>query len=728
MSWLPYSATREFKSMIAASRWSFCRLMMSALAAIGLAAQPLRAVAADDPYQWLEDIDSARSMSWVTKQNEATAKRLDALPRYESLYGDAMKALNSASRVPEVQQHGKWLYNLWQDQAHPRGVYRRTTLAEFRKVDTRWETLLDIDALSQQEGVLLAFGGAVFRDPDNRRALIMLAPGGGDAAEVREFDVESKRFVADGFHLPAAKSRVSWRDDDTLYVATDFGPESLTRSGYPRLVKVWQRGTPLPAAKLLYQAPVDSVSANVQRIDVPGGVPLDILNDERTFWTRQRSLLVDDKPVPLTLPPTSRIGGSYQGKLLVWLKEDWQLDDKKWPAGAVLLASPSVLEGRGGAPEAVFLPDGHAIVEGVEATRTGILLTLLDNVRGRLVRYSRDAHGWHRTAVSFPDNGSIRVLTVDDASGDAVVQYESFLTPPSLWHVPAGSGNPQKLKAEAASFDGSRFKVTQYWATSADGTRVPYFVVGGKHMQFNSANPVWMFSYGGFEASLVPSYSGSYEDLHGAYGKMWLERGGVFVLANIRGGGEFGPSWHTSALRESHVRAFEDFEAVAADLARRHIASARHIGIEGRSNGGLLVSSTMLRHPELYGAVVCGNPLTDMQRFNKLLAGASWEGEYGNPDKPEDWAFIGQYSPYQRLKPHMDLPPVMFYSTTRDDRVHPAHARKMAAKMEDEGYRVEYFENIEGGHHGPVVTEQLATRIARTFTFLWDRVGVGAGG
>jgi prolyl oligopeptidase len=635
--------------------------------------------------------------------------------------------LGATSRLPQVQQHGPWLYNAWQDEAHPRGLYRRTTLAEFRKASPRWETLLDIDALAKQEGTPWAFGGAEFRDPDNRRALISLAPGGGDAAEVREFDVESKTFVADGFRLPLAKSRVTWRDADSLYVATDFGQQSLTRSGYPRVVKVWRRGTPLSAATPLYEAGVDSISASVRRIDVPDGTALDILDDELTFWSNRRSLLVDGRPVPLALPATARLVGSYQGRLVIWLKEDWRLEGRTWPSGAVLLASAAMLEGGGGQPEAVFMPDGHAIVRDVDPTRAGILLTLLDNVRGRLHRLTRDAHGWHRAVLPFPDNGSIDVVTVDEATGDALVRYESFLAPPSLWQVPAGPGRPRQVKSQAASFDGSPFKATQYWTTSADGTRLPYFVVGPRHMKFDGGNPVWMFSYGGFEESLVPSYSGSYEDLHGAYGKMWLERGGVFVLANIRGGGEFGPAWHTSALRENHVKAFEDFEAVAADLARRHISSPRHIGIEGRSNGGLLVSSTLLRHPELYGAVVCGNPLTDMQRFNKLLAGASWEGEYGNPDIPADWAFISRYSPYQRLQPNLPLPPVMFYSTTRDDRVHPAHARKMAAKMEDDGYPVEYFENIEGGHHGPVVTEQLATRIARTFAFLWSHVGADIG-
>ena len=699
------------------------RIALAALAALGLAASHLPASADDDPWQWLEDIDGARSMDWVAQHNAATAKRLDALPEYAGLHRDALAALTSASRVPDVAQHGAWLYNLWQDPDHPRGVWRRATPAEFRKAQPRWETLLDIDALSQREGTGLAFNGAVFRDSDARRALVELAPGGGDAAELREFDVEARAFVADGFRLPTAKSRVSWRDDDSLYVATDFGPGSLSRSGYPRVVRTWRRGTPLAQAEPLYEAGVDSMSADVRHVDEPGGAGLDILDDALTFWTGRHSLLVDGRALPLDLPPTARIAGLYQGRLVLWLKEDWLRDGQAWPAGAVLLATPASLQGQGGQPEAVFLPAGHAIVQGVVPTRAGLLLTLLDNVRGRLWRYRRDARGWHAAGVPFPDNGALQVETVDAASGDAIVRYESFLVPPSLWLVPARHGRPQRIKSQAATFDGARFEVVQHFAVSADGTRVPFFVVGRRHLRLDGRNPVWMFAYGGFEESLQPAYSGSYEDLHGAYGKMWLERGGVFVLANIRGGGEFGPAWHTAALKANHVKAFEDFEAVAAAVDALHIASPRHIGIEGRSNGGLLVASTMLRRPELYGAVVCGNPLTDMRRFNKLLAGASWEAEYGNPDLPEDWAFISQYSPYQRVEPRRPLPPVMFYSTTRDDRVHPAHARKMAAKMEEDGYPVEYFENIEGGHHGPVVTGQLATRIARTFAFLWSHLG-----
>jgi prolyl oligopeptidase len=685
-----------------------------------LAASAADAVLPNDNYLWLEEVDSARAMQWVQDKNAVTAKRLGALPNYNSLHSDAMAALTSTSRVPEVNQFGKYLYNLWQDQEHPRGVYRRTTVEEFRKADTAWETVLDIDLLAKTEGKAWAFGGADCLQPEYRRCLFSLAPGGGDAAEVREFDVYSKRFVEGGFTVPVAKSNVNWRDINSVYVATDFGPGSMTESGYARIVKLWKRGTPLSAATTLYEGKVASVSANADRINMAGGGQIDIVTEGRTFWTNQVNEIADGKLKPLAVPPTSRLRGGYEGRLVLWLKADWTFQGQTYPAGAVMLADPSALRGESGKVEMVVAPTARSIVRGVQTTATGLLVSTLDEVRGKLTRYSSTATGWKIEAVPFPDNGSLNVQSIDDNTGDAIVQFQSFLTPPALYYV---KGNTvEQLKTQLPTFDGSRFEVTQNWTVSADGTKVPYFVVGPKGMKLDGKNPVWMFSYGGFENALTPTYSGSYEDMHGAYGKMWLERGGVFVLANIRGGGEFGPAWHTSALKENHVKSFEDFEAIAADIAKRKISSPAHIGIEGRSNGGLLVSATMVRHPELYGAVVCGNPLVDMQRYHKLLAGASWIGEYGDPDVPAQWEYISLYSPYQKVSKGMPLPPVMFYSTTRDDRVHPAHARKMAAKMEELGYPVEYFENIEGGHHGPVVTEQLATRIARTFAFLWQKL------
>ncbi len=678
------------------------------------------AAVTQDRFLWLENIDSARSLSWVKQQNDSTAKRLAAQPGYASLYSDALHILTSASRIPQVEQHGDYLYNLWQDQEHPRGLYRRTTLSEFQKADTHWEILLDIDALSKTEGQPWAFSGANFLTPGNTRCLISLAPGGGDAAAVREFDVDTKQFVTDGFALPSAKSQLSWRNADSLYVATDFGTDSLTSSGYPRQVKIWQRGTPIADAKLLYQGESASMSSGVETISAATGPQIDLLSEKLTFWETKTSQIIDGALHPLTIPATAIISGSYHGQLVLWLKNDWNVNGQTYPAGAVLLAWPADLGSSTGALELVAAPSAHSIIDGVNTTADSLLISTLDDVRGQLQRYTRTDHGWEQATIPFPDNGALHVESVSEASGEAIVQFQTFLTPPALYLV--SGNNISLLKQQEPSFDGSRFSVQQHWTTSRDGTRIPYFVVAAKDVKFDGSNPVWMFSYGGFENSLTPSYSGSYEDMHGAYGKLWLERGGVFVLANIRGGGEFGPAWHTSALKQNHVKAFEDFEAVAADLSNSKLSSPAHIGIEGRSNGGLLVSATMLRHPELYGAVVCGNPLIDMQRYSKLLAGASWIAEYGDPDVPEQWSYLSSYSPYQKIRPGMHLPPVMFYSTTRDDRVHPGHARKMAAKMEAMHYPVEYFENVEGGHHGPVVTEQLATRIARTYAFLWQHL------
>ncbi len=679
--------------------------------------------AADDPYLWLEEIESERALAWVAEQNEATAQRLRARPEYAALQRDALAVLNASSRLPAVEPHGGYLYNFWQDETHPRGLYRRTTPDELGKENPRWETVLDVDALAASEGKAWAFGGATWRRPDETRCLILLSPGGGDAGEWREFDAEKKAFVEDGFVVPVAKSRVAWCEADALYVATDFGPGTLTDSGYPRIVKRWRRGTPLSAAETLHEAPKEAVWALAQRLG-SGAEAVHLITEGKTFWTRSVFQIVGDERVRLEIPETASVMDAWGGRLAIWLKEDWTRGGETFAAGSVVVADPAALRGGAGAIERVVAGSGSLVVQDVQAGRDGIFVAMLDNVRGRLDRFTPGAEGgWRGETIAFPENGALEVVAVDEATGDAWVKYESFTTPPTLYRVSGDGGTVERMKTQPPSFDGERFEARQFWCTSADGTQVPYFVVGPKGMAFDGTWPVWMFSYGGFENALTPSYSGSYEQLHGVYGRLWLERGGVFVLANIRGGGEFGPQWHRAALKENHYKSFEDFEAVARDLAARKITTPERLGIEGRSNGGLLVTATMLRHPELYGAIVCGNPLVDMQRYHRLLAGASWMAEYGNPDVPEEWAYLGKYSPYQNLRDGMKLPPIMFYTTTRDDRVHPGHARKMAAKMAAMGYAVDYYENTEGGHHGSVTSEQLATRVARTFAFLWEKLG-----
>lgn len=692
---------------------------------VGLLVLAGRAVAESgdeaDPFLWLEEIEGERALAWVHERNEATARRLAARPEHGALYRDALAVLNSESRVPSVERHGGYLYNLWQDEAHPRGLYRRTTLEEFRKETPAWETVLDVDALAAKEGTPWVLGGVTWRRPDKERCLILLSPGGGDAGEWREFDAVKKAFVADGFFVPTAKSRVAWCDADAWYVATDFGEGTLTDSGYPRVVKRWTRGTPLSAAETLYEAPAKSVWALAERLGT-GVDAVHLLTEGLTFWTAKFFLIEAGGLKALAIPETATVVDAFEGRLVLWLKEDWAVGGESFVAGSVVVADQEALTGGAGRIEKMVTPTETVVVQDVRVAADGVLVAMLDNVRGRLERFVREEGSWRKEAVAFPDHGALTVASVDEGAGEAWVEYESFTTPPTLYRVAAGATQPEKLKAQAPTFDGDRFEARQFWCTSADGTKVPYFVVGPKGMALDGKWPVWMFSYGGFENALTPSYSGSYEDLHGVYGKLWLERGGVFVLANIRGGGEFGPAWHTATLKENHYKCFEDFEAVARDLATRKITSPERLGIEGRSNGGLLVTATMLRHPELYGAVVCGNPLVDMQRYHRLLAGASWVAEYGNPDVPEEWAFISEYSPYQNIRDGMKLPPILFYTTTRDDRVHPGHARKMAAKMLEMGHAVDYYENTEGGHHGSVTSEQLATRVARTFGFLWEKL------
>jgi prolyl oligopeptidase len=679
------------------------------------------AAAGSDPYAWLENIDSPRALAWVRSQDEATARRLRSQPDYAGLYRDALAVLNSASRLPEIDPHDPDLYNDWKDAAHPRGIYRRTTIDQIRRADPAWQTVIDFDRLSAAEHRRWSFAFARWEYPEEKRLLVGLSLAGGDAGAVREFDSRTLNFVPGGFALPVAKNRVAWDGPDAIWVGTDFGPGTLSAAGYPLLVKRWQRGTALADAATVLRASPGSVETAALQL-VGDGPDITLLQENTDFYRRRIFLYRNGGLTRLQVPPRTVPVGNFRGRLVLVVKDNWTVAGRPIPSGSILIADTAALTGGPGAIQLVLAESPSWVIDRVRVTRQGILVSGLHDVSGRLARLVPDDGGWRREDIPLPDQGTISLMGSDYASGDLWLRFETFTTPPALYLVPGGSTQAQRIRAEAPTFDGSRFETAQYWATSADGTRIPYYVVGPKNLQWNGRNPVWMFAYGGFEISVTPTYSGSYEELNGAYGKLWLERGGVFVLANLRGGGEFGPAWHEAALRERHVRAFEDFEAVARDIEARGLTSPAHLGIEGRSNGGLLVASTMLRHPELYGAVVCGNPLLDMKRYTHLFAGASWIAEYGDPDRPDDWAYLRRYSPYQNVRPGMRLPPILFYTTTRDDRVHPGHARKMAAKMEAMGYAVDYVENTEGGHHGSVTHAELATRLASTYTFLWEHL------
>lgn len=676
-------------------------------------------VSASDPYLWLEDVDSQKALDWVKRTNQATEKSLMRDPLYQSLYQDALTVLNNKDKLPSITQRGRWIYNYWKGDTNPRGIYRRTSVESFNSNSPKWQTVLDIDKMSAEDNVKWVFKGMQCLKPAQEICLVNLSPGGGDAHMVREFNTKSLSFVEDGFYLPTAKSSASWIDENHLYVGTDFGPGSMTDSGYPRIQKIWQRGTDLSEAKTVLEVDKQSVSASARHFS-GDKQSIDLLVEGLSFWTRKYSQYIDGKVVPLNLPETASVIDVIDGQLVVKLQKDWEFNQKFYKLGSVLLIEPALLRGEKGALTVLVKQTDNAIVEDVIVTAKGILVISLQDVKSVVDFYEKQQGKWQSRRVKLPNTGQIAIETSDDSSGEFFVRFEDFLTPPTLYSVNENLDVKVALQ-QSATFDGSKFMVKQYFANSKDGTRVPYFVVMNKNTRFDGKNPTHIFAYGGFRASLTPSYSGSYEDLNGAYGKMWLERGGVFVLANIRGGGEYGPAWHSAALLENRHKAYEDFEAIAQALINSNITSAKHLGIEGRSNGGLLVGATMTRRPDLYGAVICGVPLLDMKRYHKLLAGASWMAEYGNPDT-DDWQFIKQYSPYQNLDEDKTYPPIFFFTSTRDDRVHPGHARKMAAKMRQQGHKIEYYENLEGGHKGSSTSEQLAKRITLGYTHLWKQL------
>jgi len=684
-----------------------------------------------DPFLWLEDVQGERALGWVREQNARSQKLLQARPEYAPARERLLKILNAKDRIPQITRRGDHVYNLWQDEAHKRGLWRRTTLAEYRKPQPAWETVLDLDALAASERENWVWGGAHALATDPSRCLVFLSRGGADAQVVREFDTRTKTFLKDGFTLPEAKTRVDWADRDTLLVATDFGPGSLSAAGYPRIFKRWKRGTPLAEAKTVFEAKPEDVGAWVSVDHTPG--------HERTLFSRwidffHQEFLLETPGglVSVDVPLDAQISfwnhaSSTDDTLLIALRSDLTVDGQRYRAGALLAAdSAGYLKGER-ALTPLFEPTPTRSLAGWTATRDHVLLNVLDNVASRLEECKRrPGNRFDKRTVDAPFPGTLDVTSLEDPmrandplAHDYLLSYTGFLTPSSLSLAHAGTDAREPLKALPAMFDASGMHTEQFFAASRDGTRVPYFVVwpkgvdGKKPSEGNT--PTLLYGYGGFEVSMQPWYSA-------AYGSGWLEHGGVFVVANIRGGGEFGPDWHKAAIRENKQRSYDDFIAVAEDLVARKITSPRHLGIEGGSNGGLLMGAVFTQRPDLFGAVVCQVPLLDMRRYHKLLAGASWMAEYGDPDKPEDWAFISKYSPYQNLRAGTAYPRVLFTTSTRDDRVHPGHARKMAARMLAQGHDVLYYENIEGGHGGAADNEQKAHIQALELSYLWQQL------
>lgn len=674
------------------------------------------AATADDPFLWLEDIHGERALDWVRAQNAVTEQRYMGSPEFERQRARILEVLDSDARIPYVYRMGDHLFNFWRDQANPRGVWRRTTLDEYRKPAPAWEVLLDIDALNRDEGKAWVFKGVQCLEPDYRRCLVSLSPDGGDAVAVREFDLAGKRFVEDGFNLPVAKSEVGWIDIDHIYVGTDFGPGSMTRSSYPRIAKAWTRGTPLADAVEVFAGRDDDLAVSAWHDAVPGferdfvSVATDFFHS--TLYQRRDGALVR---VPV---PDDAAADVEREWLLVHTRSAWETGGITWPAGALLAIRYDDFMAGARDFVALFVPDERTALSSFSWTRHHLILNVLDDVKSRLEVLTPAEHGaWpSRVLPGAPALSTVRVVATDPRHSDEYwLDVTGYLTPATLQRGVLGSGEPEVVKQAPAFFDASRFAVSQHFVTSRDGTRVPYFEIAPKDLRLDGANPTLLYGYGGFELPLLPGYSGS-------VGRAWLERGGVYVVANIRGGGEYGPRWHKAALKENRPRAYEDFAAVAQDLVRRKVTSPAHLGAEGGSNGGLLTGNMLTRYPQLFGAIVVEVPLLDMKRYTHLSAGASWIAEYGDPDT-DDWNFIRGFSPYHNVKPDADYPPVLFYTTTSDDRVGPVQARKMAAKMLQQGrVNVWFYENLEGGHGGGADNRQSATMHALAYQFLWDQL------
>ena len=686
----------------------------SMVIALSAAAAASAAPPAGDPNLYLEQIDGARAIARVKGWNAATLAVLEKQPGFAEYRAKALALLSTNQKIAEPDQIlGQKVLNYWQDEQHPRGIWRVSPLAAFAAGHPQWRTLLDIDAMSKADNKKWVFKGATCLSPAYVDCMVRLSNGGGDAVEVREFDLDKAAFIANGFFLPTAKSEVSWAGPDALFVGTDFGPGTLTDSGYARIVKLWRRGTPLAGATMIAQGQKSDVSVNARSL-VDGDRTWPIVTRAIDFYHHKVSHIAPDgRLVASPLPDDADIEDVLDGRVIASLKTPWQ----GRPAGALVAYSiPDLLAGRAPAIETVFVPNEHQAVEEVSASRSKIWVKYLEDVSGRLTALTRAADGtWSGAPVALPDKSTIHLNATASTEDVAFATVEGMLTPPTLFRAEPGAA-PAAIQTLPPQFDASTMVVEQHFATSPDGTKIPYFLVHRKDV--TGPVPVLMHAYGGFELAQTPSYLVHEPYRSGPLALFWVQQGNAYVLANIRGGGEYGPRWHNAVLRENRQKAYDDLYAVAQDLIARGVTQKGRLAVSGRSNGGLMAAVAITERPDLWGGAIIGSPLIDMKRYSHLLAGASWMGEYGNPDVPADWAFIRKYSPYQNLKCGVKYPVPFIYTSTRDDRVHPGHARKLAAKLEQCGDKFFYAEAIEGGHAAGIVPEEDAQRVALEAVYL----------
>ena len=702
------------------ARWALAAAL--AFASTAIAAQDTDA---DDPYIWLEEIQGERALAKVDQWNADTEAVLTDQPEYPLAKAWAKQILDDTRQIalPDAIQ-GDMVTNLWRDADNPRGLWRIASLESYMAGAPEWRVLIDVDKLGEDEGQSWVWHGANCRAPEYARCLIALSPGGTDADVVREFDVTTGRFVDGGFTLPEAKSNVAWFDEDTLFVGTDEGDGSLTDSGYPRLVKLWDRGTDFSTARQIAEGEQADISASGFSV-LDGDTRWRFVNRSPSFWTNQISLVkADGSTVPLPLPEDAEFEAVLNGLVIAKLNSALETTGGTEQPGALVAWSlQSVLDGSDPAPFAVFRPSDTQAIEEVAASETKLWVKVLDDVSGKLIELSPGQSGWTARDMELPANSTVQIAETSGTGDTAFVTVESMLTPPTLYAVPS-EGEAVAIASEPAQFDASKFTVEQKFATSKDGTKVPYYLVRPKDAQ--GPLPTLIHAYGGFRAAQTPKYLTAEPYRSGPLGLFWVESGNAYVLANIRGGGEYGPRWHEDALREKRQNSFDDFHAVADDLVASRLTTPGHIAASGRSNGGVLVGAVANQRPDLYGAIISGSPLIDMRRYNKLLAGASWMAEYGNPDVPEDWAFMKEWSPYQNMSDGPDVPAAFYYLSTLDDRVHPGHARKAAAKHEAYGQTFYYHEYREGGHSVGSDHEEDAKRAALLLSYLNREIGKDA--
>jgi prolyl oligopeptidase len=673
-----------------------------------------KSIAQEDPYLWLEEVEGKKAMDFVIDQNKKTYEKFSQDSIYKSIYSKTLEILNSTDRIAFPSIIGNHIYNFWQDKEHVRGIWRRTTKESYLSNNPVWETLLDIDALALKDGVKWVYKGSNGLYPNYNRFIINLSNGGGDAVEIREFDVTTKSFIKGGFYIPEAKGDASYLDENTLIVSTDFGEGTMTTSGYANQVKIWKRGTLLKDAKLIHTGNIKDVASSGYAIRDNDKNYL-IINQGTTFYTNILYVFENSKLIKLDLPEDVSMSTILNNQIVLNLKSDWTVNGIIYKQGSIVSANFSSLIKGIKELTLIFTPDEFTSINEVTSTKNKLLVNILTNVKSELNIYAFENGKWIKEKVNAPDFGTISIITADEFTDDYYFNFQNFLTPSSLYFANTMTNKVLTIKTLPSFFDGSKYEVNQYKTKSKDGTLIPYFIITSKSVVYDGTNPTLLYGYGGFEVSLEPSYSGT-------MGNAWLENGGIYVLSNIRGGGEYGPKWHQAGLKEKRQNVYDDFHSISEDLIAKEITSSKHLGIMGGSNGGLLMGVSFTQRPDLYSAVVCQVPLLDMKRFNKLLAGASWMGEYGDPDIAEEWEYIKKYSPYQNLKAGVKYPEVFFTTSTRDDRVHPAHARKMAAKMIDMGYAVYYNESTEGGHAGSITNEQKAKSVALEYTFLWSKL------